>query len=228
MKYFLNLFTGGSVKEGFMDETEINTMFSVLEGRVSNLAVDQPLTQPSIANLSEGISTLKTNIQSAVFSGLDAAFESLSPTQQPTQEQIDGLNTAISAIKIKFQTVSTDAQRAADDAAATAEDYLDASRFHSKRLAQNSRYYEKRYEGYRNTAQIVLIATIIFVIISLISSYGIIPSSISTVLVPLMVGCFVFYLAYLYFDIAMRTQTDYDEYNFNRPGMDDRDNVGNE
>ncbi len=222
MKYFLNLFTGGSVKEGFMDETEITAMFSVLEGNVGGL-----LTGTTIADtISADIVTLKNDIQSAVFSELDDAFESLTAT--PTQEQIDGLNTAISAIKIKFQTVSTNAQSVANDAAATAEDYLDASRFHSKRLAQNSRYYEKRYEDYRNTAQIVLIATIIFVIISLISSYGIIPSSISTVLVPLMVGCFVFYLAYLYFDIAMRTQTDYDEYNFNRPGMDDRDNVGNE
>ena len=222
MKYFLNLFTGGSVKDGFMNQSDITTMFSDLEGRVGGLLTGTT----TIDTIRTDISTLKTNIQSAVFSGLDDAFESL--LTPPTQEQIDGLNTAISAIKIKFQTVSTDAQRAADDAAATAEDYLDASRFHSKRLAQNSRYYEKRYEGYRNTAQIVLIATIIFVIISLISSYGIIPSSISTVLVPLMVGCFIFYLAYLYFDIAMRTQTDYDEYNFNRPGMDDRDNVGNE
>ena len=177
MKYFFNLFNGGSVKEGFMNQSDITDMFSGLEGIVSG--------------------------------NTDAIA-------------------AINTIKTELGRASTNAQSAANDAAATAEDYLDASRFHSKRLAQNSRYYEKRYEGYRNTAQIVLIATIIFVIISLISSYGIIPSSISTVLVPLMVGCFIFYLAYLYFDIAMRTQTDYDEYNFNRPGMDDRDNVGNE
>ena len=164
MKYFFNLFNGGSVKEGHMNQSEINTMFSGLEDIVSGNT-----------DATDAINTIKTTLE-ATGTGLTA----------------------------------------------------DQTEFHSKRLAQNSRYYEKRYEGYRNTAQIVLIATIIFVIISLISSYGIIPSSISTVLVPLMVGCFVFYLAYLYFDIAMRTQTDNDEYNFNRPGMDDRDNVGNE
>ena len=187
MKYFLNLFTGGSVKEGFVIDT---------------------LVAP--------LNTIKTTLQTHV--------EGNPPTATEVSALNDDLGVAISAI----ETASANAQSVANDAAATAEDYLGASRFHSKRLAQNSRYYEKRYEDYRNTAQIVLIATIIFVIISLISSYGIIPSSISTVLVPLMVGCFVFYLAYLYFDIAMRTQTDYDEYNFNRPGMDDRDNVGNE
>lgn len=175
MKYFLNLFNGGSVKEGHMNQSEINTMFLTLENEVSNLQVDSTLPQSSVDDLTTAINTIKTKLE-ATDNGLTA----------------------------------------------------DQTEFHSKRLAQNSRYYEKRYESYRNTAQTVLIATVIFVIISLISSYGLIPSSISTVLIPLMVGCFVFYLAYLYFDIAMRTHTDFDEYNFNRPGMDDRDNVGNE
>ena len=182
MKYFFNLFNGGSVKEGHMNQSDIDSLVAPLN-------------------------TIKIALQGYV--------EGIPPTAGEVSVLNSNMGTAINTIKTTLEATGTGLT-------------ADQTEFHSKRLAQNSRYYEKRYEGYRNTAQIVLIATIIFVIISLISSYGIIPSSISTVLVPLMVGCFVFYLAYLYFDIAMRTQTDYDEYNFNRPGMNDRDNVGNE
>lgn len=107
-------------------------------------------------------------------------------------------------------------------------DELDDSEFHSERLAKNSKYYEERYRALRDTTYYILIFTLITVSISILSSREIIPLSIGNILIPIIVGLFLMYLVYSYFDIQMRSQVNFDEYNFNRPGFYDRDNRGDD
>jgi hypothetical protein len=107
-------------------------------------------------------------------------------------------------------------------------DEVDGTEFHSERLAKNSKYYEERYRALRDTTYYILIFTLITVSISILSSREIIPLSIGNILIPIIVGLFLMYLVYSYFDIQMRSQVNFDEYNFNRPGFNDRDNRGDD
>lgn len=105
---------------------------------------------------------------------------------------------------------------------------INDTEFHSERLAKNSKYYEERYRALRDTTYYILIFTLITVSISILSSREIIPLSIGNILIPIIVGLFLMYLVYSYFDIQMRSQVNFDEYNFNRPGFYDRDNRGDD
>lgn len=100
----------------------------------------------------------------------------------------------------------------------------DSEKHEKTRIVQNSKYFEKRYRDLREIMRVIMIGTFIFVFLSILSSRGFIPSVFGNYVIPILVGCFLFYLIYKYFDVAMRNHMNYDEYNFNIPDFKNRIN----
>ena len=97
-------------------------------------------------------------------------------------------------------------------------------KFERKRLVQNSRYFEKRYRDLREIMKVIMIASIIFAILTIMSTRGFLPRVFGTTIIPILVGLFIFYLVYRYFDVAMRNQINYDDYDFDIPDYKNRAN----
>ena len=100
----------------------------------------------------------------------------------------------------------------------------DDEKFERKRLVQNSRYFEKRYRDLREIMKVIMIASIIFAILTIMSTRGFLPRVFGTTIIPILVGLFIFYLVYIYFDVAMRNQINYDDYDFDIPDYKNRAN----
>lgn len=100
----------------------------------------------------------------------------------------------------------------------------DDEKFERKRLVQNSRYFEKRYRDLREIMKVIMIASIIFAILTIMSTRGFLPRVFGTTIIPILVGLFIFYLVYRYFDVAMRNQINYDDYDFDIPDYKNRAN----
>tara|TARA_Y100000992_G_C21271387_1_gene497074 strand:- start:997 stop:1461 length:465 start_codon:yes stop_codon:yes gene_type:complete len=100
----------------------------------------------------------------------------------------------------------------------------DSEKHEKSRLVQNSVYFEKRYRDLKEITKVIMFGTFIFVILTVLSSRGFLPSFFGSYIIPIFVGCFLFYLVFRYFDVAMRNQINYDDYNFNIPDFKNRVN----
>ena len=132
------------------------------------------------------------------------------------------------AIDASFNDLSTNfAERGVDNVNALKELVLEPTedeKFERKRLVQNSRYFEKRYRDLREIMKVIMIASIIFAILTIMSTRGFLPRVFGTTIIPILVGLFIFYLVYRYFDVAMRNQINYDDYDFDIPDYKNRAN----
>lgn len=136
------------------------------------------------------------------------------------------------AIDASFNDLSKNFVSLSGDAGPTAVNNLkelvleptDDEKFERKRLVQNSRYFEKRYRDLREIMKVIMIASIIFAILTIMSTRGFLPRVFGTTIIPILVGLFIFYLVYKYFDVAMRNQINYDDYDFDIPDYKNRAN----
>jgi len=100
----------------------------------------------------------------------------------------------------------------------------DSEKHEKTRLVQNSVYFEKRYRDLKEITKVIMFGTFIFVILTVLSTRGFLPSVFASYIIPIFVGFFLFYLIFRYFDVAMRNQINYDDYNFNIPDFKNRVN----
>jgi hypothetical protein len=90
----------------------------------------------------------------------------------------------------------------------------DEQAFFRKRMIQNNTYYEKKYKALSYMMKVLIVGMIIYIALTYLNNKYLIPDSLHTIMVPILIACLVMYLLYLYVDILRRNTMNFDEYDF--------------
>jgi len=126
-----------------------------------------------------------------------------SSAQNNATETTNVLDQQMSAIKIIENELNASKRRL---------NLIEAQKNNKIRLVEINTYYGKQYDFYKNMMKIIVFTCIPIIILSVLGNKGIIPDSVNTILVGLVivVGCVMF--GYQLIDLANRDNMNFDEY----------------
>lgn len=95
---------------------------------------------------------------------------------------------------------------------------LNAEKYNKLRMVEINTYYSKRYQALGYVTIVVIIFFLVALIINILTNRNIIPLSLANIVNPLLIGIAVFILIYAYYDILKRSNYNFDEYTWMKPG----------